>query len=100
MKTRAAERLGELRLQIDALNDAFVALVSQRALVAGAIAELKREGGLDLHDPQRERDMLASLLASNPGPMSNELLGHLLGELFRTSRTHMADATTRQRATG
>lgn len=97
MKT---ERLGELRLQIDALNGAFVALVSQRATVAGAIADLKRDHGLDLHDPQRERDMLASLLASNPGPLSNELLGHLLRELFRTSRAHMAEVTTRHRATG
>ena len=99
MKTRGTQRLAQLRLQIDAMNDAFVALVSERATVAEAIAELKREAGLDMHDPHREHAMLANLLATNPGPLSNELLGNLLRELFRTSRAHMA-ASTRHRATG
>lgn len=94
------ERLGQLRLQIDALNDEYVGVVSRRATVAEAIAQLKQDAGLDLHDPMREHAMLASLLASNPGPLSSELLGHLLRELFQASRTHMAVVTTRRRAAG
>lgn len=99
MKTTALE-LADLRSQIDALNDEFVALVSRRALVAEEIAEVKRRAGLGMHDPERERTMRARLVAKNPGPLADDALAHLLEELFRSCRGHMERVVRRHRAAG
>lgn len=92
--------LADLRSQIDALNDEFVALVSRRAIVVEHIAELKRSAGLGMHDPDRERTMCARLVAKNPGPLADDALAHLIEELVRTCRGHMELVGRRHRAAG
>lgn len=99
MKTVALE-LANLRSQIDALNDQFVTLVSRRARVAEEIAEVKRRAGIAMHDPERERTMRIRLVARNPGPLGDDVVAHLLEELFVSCREHMERVVRQHRSAG
>lgn len=46
--------LEQLRCAIDAVDDRLVALLAERVALARAVAEVKREQGLPIVDPERE----------------------------------------------
>ncbi len=50
--------LDDVRKRIDALDDALIELLDQRARAVSDAFELKRQAGLPLHDPQREKHVL------------------------------------------
>ncbi len=77
--------LEELRRQMDEINLALLELLNRRAQVAQAIGRLKRAQGLPLYDPEREEAMLASLIACNRGPLSDEAVRGLFREIIRAS---------------
>jgi chorismate mutase / prephenate dehydratase len=81
------ERLRELREKIDALDEKIQALISRRAQHAQAIAEAKRENG-DKHfyRPEREAEILRTVLERNKGPLSNEDIARLFREIMSACR--------------
>jgi chorismate mutase/prephenate dehydratase len=61
-------KLDELRARIDAIDEAILDLLEQRASVAAQTAEAKRAAGaLSLYDPERERAVLDRLAAKGAG---------------------------------
>lgn len=66
MRPEAAARLAELRGRIDALDEAVVALVAERAAVVDQIAALKAAEGVELRDPGREQQIVDRLVAARP----------------------------------
>ena len=64
--------LADWRRRIDELNLELVRLLSQRAECALAIAELKKQKMLPVLDAARERQVLETVIARNPGPLSDE----------------------------
>jgi chorismate mutase-like protein len=77
--------LSDLREQIDSLNDQILALVQQRAEIVLEIARLKREQGLEGHDPQREEEMLRRLTAATMGPFGSAEIRAIFRAIFRSS---------------
>jgi len=61
-------KLDELRKQIDAIDEQFLALLGQRAAVVEQVAETKREAGASsYYDPERERAVLDRLAGKGAG---------------------------------
>ncbi len=70
------EDLQGLRAQIDALDDAILRLVSERAEIAQAVGHAKAKAGRvdagEVYRPEREAQILNRILGSNPGPLPDD----------------------------
>jgi chorismate mutase/prephenate dehydratase len=65
-------RIGAHRAAIDRLDREILERLSARAREAHAIGELKSGGNAPAWRPEREAQVLAALVAANPGPLSAE----------------------------
>jgi chorismate mutase/prephenate dehydratase len=72
------------RAAIDALDAELVRLVNERASHARAIGQLKGDG--PVYRPEREAEVLRRAIAANPGPLSGEAVGRILGEVISACR--------------
>ncbi len=81
--------LGELRQQIDQIDRQIFSLFAERARVSEGVAAYKREHGLRVFDPARERQKVASAAAAAPEDLATyaQVLMELLMEASR-SRQH------------
>ena len=80
------QRLAELRLAIDAVDDELLALLSRRAGLTIEVGEVKRAAGAaaEFYRPDREAQILRRLLAANPGPLPDPDLARLVREIIST----------------
>jgi len=70
----ARMELSDWRSRIDALNLELVRILSERARCALAIAELKKKKMLPVLDAAREKQVLESVIARNPGPLKDDAI--------------------------
>ncbi len=78
------DALKSLRARIDALDDAWLKLVSERAAIAQDVGRTKN--GDTIYRPEREAQIVARLRAANPGPLPDETIEHLLRETMSACR--------------
>ena len=80
------EQLEALRDQIDAADAEILSAFTKRMEVASKISECKRQGGLPVADPERERRKLASVTSSVDEELCSytQVLYSLLFELSRS----------------
>ncbi|MFM8283208.1 MAG: prephenate dehydratase [Planctomycetaceae bacterium] len=78
--------LPELRGEIDRIDRALVALMNERATVAGRIGHLKKAAGQQTYDPSREETVLERVADLNPGPLSGASVKAVFRELISGSR--------------
>ncbi|AEB10882.1 bifunctional 3-deoxy-7-phosphoheptulonate synthase/chorismate mutase [Marinithermus hydrothermalis] len=78
-------RIQELRREIDRINREILRLLSERGRIASEIGRIQTELGLPHYDPAREEEMLAYLVAENPGPFPASTIKNLFKEIFRAS---------------
>lgn len=64
--------LSDWRRKIDAINEQLLKDLNERARCAQAIGELKRQRLMPVYDPERENQIIESLLKQNDGPLSDE----------------------------
>jgi len=57
------------REQIDAIDDQILELLNRRSACAVEIGRIKRQAGLPIYIPERERKILTRLAEQNPGPL-------------------------------
>ncbi len=57
--------LEELRKKIDTIDRQIVKLLNERARLAKAIGEIKKSQGMELHVPEREREVVEKVLSIN-----------------------------------
>ena len=81
----SADRLQELRAEIDALDDRILDLLNRRARAALEVGRIKAERGLEYYVPEREVEILRRLTSSNPGPFPNEGLRAIYREVISAS---------------
>ncbi len=77
--------MGPLRARIDALDDRIVKLLSERASVVQEVGEYKREHGLPVYVPHREREVIDRAIARNPGPLPARTVEAIYRELMSGS---------------
>ena len=77
-------RLDDIRRKIDGLDKKLIRLISDRAALAAEIAGIKKSAGGDAgyYRPEREAQVLARVIAENPGPLSDEEIARLFRELM------------------
>ncbi len=78
--------LAQLRDQIDAIDARLLALFNERAKVVLEVGEIKRQEGSPVFRPERERQIVANLQASNAGPLLNESIAPIWREIMSAAR--------------
>ncbi|WP_298635375.1 prephenate dehydratase [uncultured Umboniibacter sp.] len=75
-----------LRENIDAIDSQLIELISERAKCAEKVAEVKSKASDNevalFYRPEREAQVLRSVMERNPGPFSNEELARLFREIM------------------
>src|SRR5450755_3017244 len=76
--------LGDLRTQIDAVDEQLHALLNQRARLAQQAGISKHSDGhtVDFYRPEREAEVLRMALDRNSGPLRNEEIVRLFREIM------------------
>lgn len=77
--------LVELRQEIDEINLQILDLLCKRGEIVQKIADVHSKREDQFFHPEREREMLASLISHNRGPYPDESIVHLFTEIFRAS---------------
>ena len=90
--------LRDYRKEIDAIDNELVRLFGQRMDVAARIADYKKEQGLPIHVPAREREKLVDVAAKAGPEMANytRVLYSMLFELSRSYQSKRNSVLTKQ----
>jgi chorismate mutase / prephenate dehydratase len=75
-----------LRARMDEINLKILRLVSLRANIATEIGRLKHNGGGEVYQPVREREIIEKMLAENAGPLTGEQLKRIYIEIISACR--------------
>jgi chorismate mutase/prephenate dehydratase len=78
--------LTPLREQIDAIDRQLIELVSQRARLAAEVGRVKMADGTPVYRPEREAEVLRSVAALNPGPLTAAALEPVFREIISACR--------------
>ena len=93
---RTSQPLADLRSQIDEVNDQLLELFERRMDISAKIAACKREQGLPVADPTRERSILAEVAQRASQGMGSyaTVLFSLLMEMSRSHQERLLHATS------
>lgn len=61
--------IADWRKKIDEIDQKLVELISHRAQAAHEIGRLKRDAGMPIYEPDRERAVFEHVTKVNPGPL-------------------------------
>lgn len=62
------------RAKIDELDQRLLKLLSERAEYVLAVGRIKNERNMEVFDPDRERQIIRSILRENKGPLDEDAL--------------------------
>lgn len=85
MKPQPQEKLNELRKEIDAIDQQFLKLLSERGKRVVEIGETKRDLGMPFYVPEREGKVLDSLKQANQGPYPHQAIETIFREIMSAS---------------
>lgn len=79
--------LDDLRRDIDRIDEVLVRLLNERARVACEVARLKRIEGIDVYQPDREKQVLEHVRGvAVEGPLGPEAIGRLFERIIDEAR--------------
>jgi chorismate mutase-like protein len=78
--------IDQLRQRIDALDERLVELLNARAACALQIGALKKAAGLEIYQPDRERDVIAHVRSINRGPLDGRAMTRLFERIIDEAR--------------
>jgi chorismate mutase len=81
-----AAAIDALRRRIDELDEQLVVLLNARAGCALAIGEIKQAIGLEIYQPDRERQVLHHVRTLNRGPLDDEAIARLFERIIDEAR--------------
>lgn len=79
------DHLAKHREKIDKINLQILDLLCQRGEIVQKIGHIHAAHGDRFFHPERESEMLATLVAHNRGPYPDEVIAHLFKEVFKAS---------------
>jgi len=83
-----ATQLEQLRREIDTLDCQIVGLMNDRARLGREVGRVKSAlGWPDVHDPEREREVLLRVTIANGGPIPQEDLLAIYRRLIAATRS-------------
>ena len=78
--------ISDWRKKIDELDRNLVDLLSQRAHAAHEIGKLKRDEGMPIYEPDRERNVFNNVRGLNPGPLPDRDLMRIYERIMDVMR--------------
>jgi len=79
--------IDDIRIEIDRLDRELLKIFNQRASLALKIGEIKKDLGLPVYDPSREKRIFERMRKDNPGPLDNEAIVRLFERVIDESRS-------------
>jgi chorismate mutase/prephenate dehydratase len=83
----ASPDLAELRDRVDAVDRAILEKLNERARIVQSIGRVKAATGSPEYEPGRERQIVETLCASNPGPFPREGIAPVFREIISATRS-------------
>ena len=74
------------RERIDEIDIQLVNLFNERAKCAIEIGSIKQQKGIEIHNPEREQDILRQICELNKGPLGNDALIELFDRIIEECR--------------
>jgi len=79
--------LDDLRADIDRVDEVLVRLLNERARVACEIGRVKKEQGIELYQPDREKQVLAHVRSiASEGPLGADAIARLFERIIGEAR--------------
>ncbi|GAB6081736.1 chorismate mutase [Desulfuromonas carbonis] len=78
--------IDEIRVAIDEIDTQLLEIFNRRAALALQIGEIKKERGLPVYDPGREKRIFDRMRAANPGPLEDGAIVRLFERVIDESR--------------
>jgi len=86
--------ISALRLAIDEIDEKILDFINRRLLLAKQIGGLKKQDGLSISDPKREKKIIERLLKKNNGPLGGDCLRQVFAAIMAEGRNvQKADRT-------
>ncbi|BDV43422.1 chorismate mutase [Geotalea uraniireducens] len=78
--------IDELRTEIDRLDSELLRIFNQRAGLALQIGEIKKQRGMAVYDPRREKLIFERMKSENGGPLDDGAIVRLFERVIDESR--------------
>jgi len=79
--------LDELRKDIDRVDEVLVRLLNERARCVCEVGRLKKEQGIEIYQPDREKDVLRHVREiAGEGPLGADAVGRLFERIIDEAR--------------
>jgi chorismate mutase len=86
LSSEVGVQIDEIRKRIDLLDDVLLRIFNERARLALQIGHLKKDMGLPVFDPAREKRIFARMKEDNPGPLDGGAIVRLFERVVDESR--------------
>lgn len=95
--------IADWRRQIDEIDRKLVELLSQRAKAAHEIGKLKRDVGMPIYEPDREKAVFENARKVNPGPLPDRdllrIYERIMDVMRQIQREEIAPETVKSKST-
>ena len=78
--------IDNIRSEIDRLDDELLKIFNHRADLALKIGAIKKDSGLAVYDPEREKKIFLRMKTENPGPLDDHAIVRLFERVIDESR--------------
>ncbi|GAM10614.1 P-protein [Geobacter sp. OR-1] len=78
--------IDEIRKRIDLMDDVLLRIFNERARLALQIGHIKKDLGLPVYDPAREKRIFIRMKGENPGPLDDGAIVRLFERVVDESR--------------
>jgi chorismate mutase/prephenate dehydratase len=78
--------IGVLRQAIDEIDETILDLINQRLSLAKQIGDFKKQGGIQIADSEREKEIFNRLLEKNNGPLGADGLRNIFKAIIAEGR--------------
>lgn len=80
------EDIAGWRKSIDKIDTQLVKLFNERARCAAEIGKIKAQNGLDIYNPEREKNIMIHIAKHNDGPLSNAAVRNIFKKIIESCR--------------
>ena len=78
--------IDDYRKEINRLDSELLRIFNERAALALKIGGIKKELGVPIYDPEREKRIFEAISNANPGPLENDAVIRLFERVIDESR--------------
>jgi chorismate mutase len=84
-------QISDWRAAIDVVDRQLLQLLNTRAKLTCELAKVKRDAGLGIVDPERERQVLTVACRNNGGPLDHDAITRIFVSIIEEARRLQAD---------